>query len=412
MGAQPQPQEDVVIPDHVPPELVRNFSFWTTPGMAPQPNGNPQAALSFVHYDMPRVFYAPRNMYDGQGTWVITRADDQRRILQDAETFSNNRYLFTKALGEDLPMVPLEIDPPHHGKYRMLLNPMMSPKKVDALEPAARARCADLIEGFKDRGECEVLGDFALPYSVGVALDFLGLPQERGMEFVGWAKAQLHGTPEERLDAMRTVVAFMKDLMAEKKKRPTDDFMSVLLRSEVENRPLNDLEVLGISILLFEAGYDNVAAGLGFGLNHLAQHPDDQARLRAQPELIKSATEEFMRAYSTVQLIRRAVKDVEFEGVQMKEGDFVSCATMIANRDPLEFADPDRVDIARADNRHVAFAYGPHRCLGSHLARKELNIGYEEFLGRIPTFRVKDGTAPTTYGGHVFGIDNLVLAWT
>jgi cytochrome P450 len=119
-----------------------------------------------------------------------------------------------------------------------------------------------------------------------------------------------------------------------------------------------------------------------------------------------------MRAYSTVQLIRRAVKDVEFEGVQIKEGDFISCATMIANRDPLEFENPDKVDIERSDNRHQAFAYGPHRCLGSHLARKELNIGYEEFLGRIPTFRIKEGTAPTTYGGHVFGIDNLVLAWT
>jgi cytochrome P450 len=412
MAAQPQVAQDVEIPAHVPPELVRNFSFWTTPGMAPQKGGNPQAALSFVHYDMPRIFYAPRNMYDGQGTWVITRADDQRRILQDAETFSNNRYLFTKALGEELPMVPLEIDPPHHGKYRMLLNPMMSPKKVDAMEPAARARAAALIDGFKDRGECEVLGDFALPFSVGVALDFLGLPQERGMEFVGWAKAQLHGSPEERLDAMRTVVAFMKDLMAQRKKAPADDFMSVLLRSEVEGRPLNDLEVLGIAILMFEAGYDNVAAGLGFGLNHLAQRQDDQAKLRANPALIKSATEEFMRAYSTVQLIRRAVKDVEFEGVQMKAGDFVSCATMIANRDPLEFADPDRVDIARADNRHVAFAYGPHRCLGSHLARKELNIGYEEFLGRIPTFRIKPGTQPTTYGGHVFGIDNLILDWS
>lgn len=414
MSAQQQDvanPSDVVIPAHVPPELVRNFSFWTTPGMAPQPNGCPQAALSFVHRDMPRVFYAPKNMYDGQGTWVITRADDQRRILQDAETFSNNRYLFTKALGEDLPMVPLEIDPPDHGKYRMLLNPMMSPKVVDAMEAGARARAVALIDSFKDKGECEILNDFALPYSVGVALEFLGLPEDRGMEFVGWAKAQLHGTPEERLDAMRTVVAYMKELLEARKREPADDFMGVLVKSQVEGRPLNDKEILGIAVLLFEAGYDNVAAGLGFGLYHLATHQDDQAKLRAQPALIRTAVEEFLRAYSTVQLIRRAVKDVEFEGVKMKEGDFVSCATMIANRDPLEFQDPDKVDIERADNRHVAFAYGPHRCLGSHLARKELNIGQEEFLSRIPAFRIKEGTAPTTYGGHVFGIDNLVLTW-
>jgi cytochrome P450 len=97
--------------------------------------------------------------------------------------------------------------------------------------------------------------------------------------------------------------------------------------------------------------------------------------------------------------------------VKIKAGDYISCASMIANRDPREFPNPDTVDIAREHNPHVAFAYGPHRCLGSHLARRELAIGFEEFLARIPTFRIKEGTAPVTYGGHVFGIENLVLAW-
>ena len=134
--------------------------------------------------------------------------------------------------------MPLEIDPPDHAKYRMLLNPMMSPKVVDAMEAGARARAVALVEDFKDKGECEVLNDFALPYAVGVALEFLGLPEERGMEFVGWAKAQLHGTPEERLDAMRTVVAYMKELLEIRKREPADDFMGVLVKSQVEGRPL------------------------------------------------------------------------------------------------------------------------------------------------------------------------------
>jgi cytochrome P450 len=406
------PQGNAVIPDHVPPDLVRDFSFWTAPGMAPQPNGCPQAALSFLHDgSWPRIFYAPVNTYDGYGAWVITRAEDQRRVLQDAVTFSNNRFLFKKALGEDLPMVPLEIDPPEHAAYRHLLNPLLSPKRVEALADGARARAVRLIEGVKGKGSCDALNAFAFPFAVGVFLQFLGLPDDRLMEFVGWANAQFHGEPDERVAAMRTVYDFMKGLVASRREEPVDDFVSFLLRSEVEGRPLNEKEVLGIAILLFEAGLDTVAAALGFGLYHLATHPDDQARLRASPELIKNALEEFLRAYTVNQLVRRAVKDVDFEGVQIKAGDFITCGIMIANRDPREYEDPDTVDIERDANRHMAFAYGPHRCLGSHLARRELAIGLEEFLGRIPTFRIKEGTAPITYGGHVFGIENLILAW-
>jgi cytochrome P450 len=315
-------------------------------------------------------------------------------------------------LGEDLPMVPLEIDPPHHGGYRQLLNPLLSPKRVEVLAPGARERAVQMIESLKVKGSCEALNEFAFPYAVGIFLQFLGLPDERLMEFVGWANAQFHGTPEERVVAMRKVVDFMKELLEARKKQPVDDFVSFLITAQVEGRSLTDKEILGISTLLFEAGLDTVAAALGFGLYHLATHPEDQAKLRARPELIKSTLEEFLRAYSTTQLIRRAVKDVEFEGVQMKAGDFVSCASMIANRDPREFPNPDKVDLEREGNRHVAFAYGPHRCLGSHLARRELAIGFEEFLARIPSFRIKPGTAPITYGGHVFGIENLVLDWS
>jgi cytochrome P450 len=133
--------------------------------------------------------------------------------------------------------------------------------------------------------------------------------------------------------------------------------------------------------------------------------------LREDPALIKPAVEEFFRAYSTIQMLREAATDTEYKGIAIKAGDLLSCPTMVANRDPAEFPDPDRIDIARETNRHNAFAYGPHRCLGSHLARRELVIGLEEFLRRIPTFRIRPGTAPTTYGGHVFGIENLELSW-
>jgi cytochrome P450 len=399
-----------MVPDHVPAELVRDFSYWTSPGMAPERDGDPQGALAALH-DGPPIFYAPNNTYDGYGTWVIVRAEDQRRILQDAETFSSRRKLFEKALGEDLPTIPLEIDPPEHGGYRSLLNPLLSPKRVMAMEEANRARAIELINALKDRGRCEVMRDFAFPFAVGVFLDFLGLPQSRRDEFLGWADKQFHGTPEERGEAIRTVIGFMRELVALRRREPADDFMTFVVRATVAGRPMNDREAIGMGALLFVAGLDTVAAAIGFNFRYLAENPEAQARLRADPSGVILAVEELLRAFPTVLMTRIAARDTEFDGIFIKAGDRISCPSMVANRDPAEFPNPNSIDLERENNRHVAFAYGPHRCLGSHLARRELVIAMEEWLARIPPFRVAEGTAPLTYGGHVFGIEDLTLAW-
>lgn len=399
------------IPAHVPPELVYDFSLFTSPGMAPTPGGNPQAALSYLHEKAPPIFYAPVNTYDGRGTWVFIKAEDQRAILQNAEVFSSNRGLFRAALGEDLPMIPLEIDPPDHRKYRSLLNPLLSPRRVDEMQAGARERAQRLIEGFKARGSCEIMTEFAFPFAVGVFLQFLGVDDGRRDEYLGWANDQFHGTLDRRMAAMRTVVTFVNEMIDQRRADPGDDFVGFLLKSEIEGRKLTDKEILGIGVLLFEAGLDTVAAAIGFDLYHLAAHPADQAKLRAEPEGITLAVEELFRAYSTIQMLRQATVDFDYKGIPIKAGDMVSCPTMIANRDPEEFTQPDTIDLARENNRHNTFAYGPHRCLGSHLARRELVIGLEEFLARIPEFRIKPGTAPTTYGGHVFGIEDLQLSW-
>lgn len=399
------------IPAHVPPEMVGDFSLFSSPGMQPTPNGDPQAASAVVHQG-PRIFYSSVNTRDGHGTWVITRAQDQRRVLQDPETFSSHRSIFASALGESWPMIPLELDPPEHGKFRSLLNPLLSPKRVMALESAVRERAVFLIDRIAAAGtNCDVMQDFAFPFAVNIFLRFLGLPDDRLEEFVAWANDLLHGDNLQRPAAARTIIAFIDDLAAERRKRPVDDFISFLVQSKIDDRPLTDMEIRGTGVLLFIAGLDTVAAAIGFDLNHLARHQDDQQWLRDDPSRIVLAAEELLRAYPTVQMIRVATKDIDFEGAPIRKGDYVSCATMIANRDPTEFAHPEKIDLAREDNRHTAFAYGPHRCLGSHLARREIVVGLEEWLKRIPTFRIKEGTAPITYGGHVFGIENLILDW-
>ena len=400
------------VPAHVPPEMVGEFSLFTAPGMAPTPNGDPQAAAACVHAG-PRIFYSPLNTRDGRGTWVITRAADQRRVLQDPETFSSHRSIFASALGETWPMIPLELDPPEHGVFRSLLNPLLSPRRVMALEPAVRERAAFLIDRIAAAGtSCDVMKAFAFPFAVNIFLRFLGLSDDRLEEFVGWATDLLHGDDRKRPAAARTIVAFIDDLAAERRRQPTEDFMSFLVQAKVHDRPLTDMEVRGVGVLLFIAGLDTVAAAIGFDLAYLARNLEDQRLLRREPQRIVLAAEELLRAYPTVQMIRVATKDIDFEGAPIRKGDYVSCATMIANRDPHEFDCPETIDLAREDNRHQAFAYGPHRCLGSHLARREIVIGLEEWLKRIPDFRIKQGTAPIAYGGHVFGIEDLILDWS
>jgi len=400
------------VPAHVPPEMVGDFSLFTSPGMDRTANGDPQAAAA-VALNGPRVFYSQMNTRDGRGTWVVTRADDQRRVLQDPETFSSHRSIFASALGESWPMIPLEIDPPRHALYRSLLNPLLSPKRVIAMEEAVRERAGVLIDKILANGtSCEVMDDFAFPFAVNIFLRFLGLSDDRLEEFVSWANDLLHGDDEQRPRAARTIVEFIRSLAEERRRKPVDDFMTFVVQAEIEGRPLDEQEVMGIGVLLFVAGLDTVAAAIGFDLRYLAEHPDDQELLRREPDRIVLAKEEMLRAFSTVQMIRVATRDVDFEGAPIKKGDYVSCASMIANRDPDEFEDPEKLDLGRIGNRHTAFATGPHRCIGSHLARREIEVALEEWLARVPTFRIKEGTAPITYGGHVFGIEGLVLHWS
>jgi cytochrome P450 len=399
------------IPDHVPPHLVGDFNFYASPQMVPTPMGDPQAATSALHAGPP-VFYAPNNTRNGEGTWVVVRAEDQRQVLQDGITFSSNRRLFSSALGEDWPLIPLEIDPPEHGMWRSLLNPLLSPRRVVAMEPIVRERAVDIIEAIRARGNsCDVMTDFCLPYAVSIFLQFLGIGTENLMTFVDWAMDQLHGTPEKRTAAARRFIAYLDDLQAERRRAPTDDFMSFVTKAEVGGRRMTEQEVRAMSVLLLVAGLDTVAAAIGFDLYYLARNPAEQALLRAEPGRLVLATEELLRAYPTVTPTRRATRDIEIGGALIRAGDLVACPAMTANRDPAEFDRPDEIDLAREDNRHVAFAYGPHRCLGSHLARREIVIGLEEWLARIGPFHIKPGTVPITHGGFVFGVKDLILEW-
>jgi cytochrome P450 len=241
-------------------------------------------------------------------------------------------------------------------------------------------------------------------------VDLMGLPADDLDRFLAWEKLIIHDM-SARASTMKEVSEYLGGLIAERRVNPTDDLITFAVKSTIAGKPLTDAQVLGICVLLFMAGLDTVTSALGFQLRYLAEHPHDQQRLRDDPSLIPAAVEEFLRAYAVVNTTRYAARDVELAGVLIRKGDNVTCSTILASRDPREFDRPDEVILDRSPNLHNAFSYGPHRCIGSHLARRELVIGLEEWLKVVPPFRLKDSGPLHAHGGGVFGLEALPLVW-
>jgi cytochrome P450 len=396
-----------VTPDHVPADLIVN-------GLPPGQNQGscPYAQLAAMH-DGPRALFFPPNPLQPTPFWMISRAEDIRDVLQRPEIFSSKNIAgFSRLVGEDWDLIPLEIDPPQHAKYRTILNGIFAPAKIKALEDGVRDRAVAMIEAVADKGECEFVEAFARPFPVSIFMQIMGLPDEDFDQLISWEHDLLHSMDmAERVRGAKGFLDYLRALIAKRRSEPREDLASFVVQAEIDGRPMTDDEVLGVYYLLVVAGLDTVAASLGLHFRHLAQHPEDQARLRADPSLIPDAVEEFLRRYGIVTTSRFLTEDAEVAGVQMKAGDRVAISTMAASLDPTEFEHPLEVDIERSPNRHVAFSFGPHRCLGSHLARRELIIAIEEWLKRVPPFSVKNGETIPVQPGGLLSVDHLPLVW-
>jgi cytochrome P450 len=400
-SATPVESGDHRVPDHVPPELVREFDFRTGLG------SHPHSAVAALHAG-PRVFFSPvhHNSIPGPGTWVLTRAQDIRAALQDAATFSSKIMRSNSALS----LIPLELDAPEHGKFRALMNPIFSPARMKQLERKVIDLARDLAAQCAAKGECDFVEDFAKPFPVGIFLDLMGLPQENMDRFLAW-EALIMRDKQTRASAMQEVSVYLQELIDDRRRNPTEDLITFAVTARIDDRPLTDAEVIGICVLLFIAGLDTVTSSFSFHFRHLAENPADQQSLRDDPALLPSAVEELFRAYAVVNTNRYATRDVDFAGVRIKRGDNVTCSTILASRDPREFDNPNQIVFTRNPNPHNAFSYGPHRCIGSHLARREIAAGITEWLKVIPTFRVKPGAVINAHGGGVFSLDSLPLVW-
>lgn len=341
------------------------------------------------------------------GFWTVAGHADIHAAEHDWDTFSVAPSMILPSFGTDRPLIPLDVDPPALTPYRQVLLPFFTPGRMDRLIPRTRELAGRLLDDLRvssssgdgDRdGVLDVSGYCRLLPAL-VFSEYCGFPTEDAARFDHWVEAIVFARVDDESTARTAadeVYDYFRHLIARRRREPGDDVVSALVSGTVDDaegrrRRLEDEELLDMCYLLFVAGLETTAGTIRAALWYLAQHPDALAALVADPSAIPTATEEFLRALSPVQAMARTLRrDTTIGGIELSAGDRVVLAFGAANRDPAVFPDPDEVRLDRAPNRHVAFGVGVHRCLGSNLARREVNVAIEVFLERHPRFELAE----------------------
>ncbi len=351
----------------------------------------------------------------GHEYFLVTRLADIRATFQNHGVFSNSSVTPSDP-SPPYKWIPEMLDPPVHTKWRQLLGPLFTPAAAGDLEPKLRQRFGEILDNVAGRGSCDFVHEVALVFPNTIFMDIMGLPRADAALFQKWEVEILHGgrvSPEDQqrqFAAMMAVIGYFSELIAERRADPKDDLLSIALGWKIDGESIPDQELLDFCLLMFMAGLDTVAAQLSFSFWHLATHDGDRSRIVAQPTLIPGAIEEFLRFYAFVTPGRKVMSDTVIAGCPVKAGSMVYLPIVSANRDPREFPNADQVIIDRENNRHIAFGAGPHRCLGSHLARAELRVAMEMWHERVPNYRLQPGVELREHGGQI-GLDNLPIEW-
>ncbi len=347
------------------------------------------------------------------GFTFLAKSEDIFAAEQDPETFSVTPTMLLPDLGIDFPMVPIDLDPPEHTAYRKILLPLFTPMNIAKLEPGmvdTARELADevLAEAEKNGGIADISKLYARPMPTIIFSRLCGYPEADWPKFDQWVDDILYERtehPEVARAASDAVIKYFEEMINARKAEGGDynDLMDKIINSKIDGRELTLDEMVSYSYLLFVAGLDTTAWGLRASLWYLAQNPQAQQQLRENPDEVPAAVEEFLRTMSPVQaMARRCTRDTVVQGQEIKEGERVVLVFGAGNRDPEIFEDPHEIKIDREDNRHLAFGGGVHRCLGSNLARKELVIGLQEFLAKVPSFE--------SHGGEVWhGVGPLTV---
>ncbi len=347
---------------------------------------------------------------------VLSRYEDVQYALRRWELFSSKGVV---EIGNVRPLIPLGVDPPDHVKYRRLLDPLFAPRQVARLEGDVRLLVNELIDDFIADGEVEFNRAFAIPLPCTVFLRLLGLPLEDLDVFLEFKDNIIRPGGADADDTQRIlketgqrIYAYFEQVIDARAAEPQDDLISRFLEAEIDGVRLSREDILDICYLFLLAGLDTVTASLGCAVAYLAQHPDHRDALVRDPSLVSGAIEELLRWETPVPGVPRVLtQDVEIAGEMLKAGESVTCLLGSANIDGAEFAGPSDVDFAREPNRHLAFGGGVHRCLGSHLARLEMQVALNELHRRIPDYAIKPGEEPK-FGAGIRTVEYLPLVFT
>ena len=351
------------------------------------------------------------------GAWLPTRYEDVAAIAYDTERFSSRSIILSNFRPpRDLAPIggspPISSDPPFHHDARKLLLPAFTKAEIAKQEPATRRFCHSLIDAFEGQDVVDAARDYAQHIPVRVISDMLGFPPEDGPQFRVFVEDLLEGInlpPDERITRVSRLFDYLLEQVHDHLGNPREDLTSYLIGAELYGHKLAPDHVVGTMALLLIAGIDTTWSAIGASLWHLAKTPADRERLVAEPALLPTAIEEFLRAYAPVTMARLVKQDMHWHGVDMKADDWILLSFPAANRDPAQFDRAGEVVIDRAANRHAAFGLGVHRCAGSHLARMELRVALEVWLSRIREFGLADPVAVTWSSGQIRGPRALPL---
>ncbi len=361
---------------------------------------------------------APVYFDEPNGVWGITRYADVRAVAKDPSTFSNAGGI--RPNSGPLPMM-IDMDDPDHFRRRKLVNKGFTPRQVRDLAPKIREACDEIIDAVCEKGECDLVLDVAAPLPMIMIGDALGVAPEDRAELLRWSddmvSSQSREATEELLtkaaDAFGRYHAYCSKVIAERRaSAPRDDLMSVLVHAEVDGDRLDDDELIQESLLILVGGDETTRHVISGGTAELVRHPDQRDRLAADPALMDGAVEEMLRWVTPIKNMARTVThDVELRGQQLHEGQKLLLLYPSANRDEAVFDDPQRFDIERSPNDHVAFGFGTHFCMGASLARLELKVMVERILTRLPDLEMT-GDTPMRPANFISGFERMPVRFT
>ncbi len=384
-------------------------------------SGPPHEHFAWLRAHEPVAWHA---MPGAAGFWAVTRYADVFAVSLDQKTFSSARGGAILRAWKDDEYEPqkgmlINLDPPEHTRYRRLVSLLFSAKVIRKLEDHVRAVTTEILDRVAADGECDFVSAIAAELPLQVIVELLGIPLEDRHKVLDWSNKMIgFDDPEYQTDPLVAGMAaaelflYANSLAEARQRAPRDDIISLLLHSEVDGHRLTITEFNSFFLLLAVAGNETTRNLISGGMLALMQHPAQRDRLLADPGLLPTAIEEMLRWVTPVnQFQRTATRDVELAGVSIKEGDRVVLFYASANRDEAVFPDPQRFDVGRTPNEHLAFGIGPHFCLGANLARLEIRVMFEELLRRLPDMRLA-GPVERLRSNFINGIKRMPVRFT